>query len=566
MTIRRTALWLVVAALACASLSGNDDLRQPSNAEDVGLKADLATLQEAGLATDGTGLLDCLRRQTLRGDERAALAQTVRRLGDVSYFVREDASRALLEKGRAALPFLRAALNDSDLEIQRRARRCLDAIESGPALGRLQAMVRLVAERRPAGAAEVLLAYLPFADQDALEDEIRTALKTLGMKDGRPEPALAAALRDPLALKRSTAALVIGQAPLIDDRLAVKPLLQDPEAIVRLRAAEGLLAGKDKDALPILIALLSEAPLPLAWEAEEHLGRIAGEQSPQLALGSGDSTARRKCRAAWEEWWQTEGIALNESRLGVEQRTLGLTLVVVYDGYNNGQGQVWEFDAGRKKRWAIDRNLQGPIDAQVLPGNRVLLAEYNGQRVTERDLTGNVLWEHRVEGNPVACQRLPNGNTFIATLNAVMEVLPNKSLKYIYPVRHNQLTFAQKLRNGQIYHVSSNGVLMVLDSSDGAEIRKFKVGNNTEWLSFDLLAGGNLLVPQQSTNQIIEYRIDGTVAHAEPAPTAYSAVRLPNGNTLGCSMNGSSLFEVNRAGAIVWKESLQGRPFRVRRR
>jgi outer membrane protein assembly factor BamB len=250
----------------------------------------------------------------------------------------------------------------------------------------------------------------------------------------------------------------------------------------------------------------------------------------------------------------------------LEQRLLGLTLVVVYDGYGSGQGQVWEFDTAHNKRWGIDRNLQGPIDAQVLPGNRVLLAEYNGQRVSERDLTGKILWEHRVEGNPVACQRLANGNTFIATLNAIMEVLPNKKTRYTYPVPQNQVTYAHKLRNGQIYYVSSNGVLTVLDSKDGKEIRHFKVGSSTEWLSFELLPGGNILVPQQSSNQIFEYRSDGTVVTSERAPTAYSAVRLPNGNTLACSMNTSSLFELNRTGAVVWKDPLQGRPFRVRRR
>src|SRR5207249_6753962 len=130
---------------------------------------------------------------------------------------------------------------------------------------------------------------------------------------------------------------VLGQALLVEQRAAIKTLLQDPEAKVRFRAAQGLLSGKEKDAIPVLAALLSEATLPLAWQAEEQLCRIAGEQSPQIAVGSGDLATRRKCRAAWEQWWQIHGPALDLLKLDLEQRSLGLTLVVVYDGYTNAQ-------------------------------------------------------------------------------------------------------------------------------------------------------------------------------------------------------------------------------------
>ncbi len=528
--------------------------------------ADAATLRDARVTPDGPGLLAYLRNQTLSDDDNVRLRQTIRCLGDRIFAVREQASRELLAAERSALPFLRPALLDSDPEIRKRARRCIDAIEQGPALSRLEATVRLIALRRPEGAAEVLLNFLPFVDHDTLEDEILASLKVVGINDGKAEPALVGALQDKLTVKRSAAARVLGQAPHTEQRAAVKPLLQDPEAKVRFRAAQGLLAGKEKVAIPVLAALLSEAPVPLAWQAEEQLCLIAGEQSPPLALGAGDLSVRRKCRAAWEEWWGIYGAALDLYKVDIEQRTLGLTLIVVYDGYANGQGRVWEFGADRLPRWKIETDLQGPIDAQVLPGNRVLLAEYNAQRVTERDVnTGQIVWECKINGNPVACQRLPNGNTFVATLNAILEVRPNKQEVFSYTAKHNQVTYAQKLRNGHIYHVSSNGVLVELDA-EGKEIRNFKVGNNTEWLTFEILPGGRILVPQQSGNQVIEFDALGNVVRTDKVSSPYSAVRLPNGNVLACSMNGSSVAEIDRAGNQVWKDTLQGRPFRVRRR
>ena len=73
-------------------------------------------------------------------------------------------------------------------------------------------------------------------------------------------------------------------------------------------------------------------------------------------------------------------------------------------------------------------------------------------------------------------------------------------------------------------------------------------------------------MPQQSGNQVIEYDQTGNIIRTDKASSPYSAVRLPNGNVLACSMNGSSVSEIDRTGKPVWKDSLQGRPFRVRRR
>ena len=71
-----------------------------------------------------------------------------------------------------------------------------------------------------------------------------------------------------------------------------------------------------------------------------------------------------------------------------------------------------------KPRWTLT-GLQGPSDAQVLANQHVLVAEQG--RVTERDLSGNVLW--KLEGiQPLSVQRLANGNTFIPCNGLLVEV------------------------------------------------------------------------------------------------------------------------------------------------
>jgi hypothetical protein len=564
-TVRITLLTgLLLLSLALAP----GDLRPPhAAAADAARAADEAFLREAGLKTDGAALLEFFRKRTPTEADQARLAAAVRRLGDNAYPVREKASNDLIGAGRSALPFLRPALNDRDLEIARRARRAIDAIESGTTTALALAATRLLAERRPAGASKALLDYLPFADNDSIEDEIFFALTALGARADKPDPAVIATLKDARALKRSAAALVLGRAPQAEYRALVLPLLHDPDPRVRFRAAQGLVAGKEKEAVSVLIALLGDAPLALAWQAEEILCLLAGEKAPQVTVGAGSDAERAKCRGAWAAWWRERGPSLDLARLDLDKRSLGLTLLIVYDGYANGQGRVWEFGADRKPRWAIDAGVQGPIDGQVLPGNRLLLAEYNTQRVTERDFQGRTLWEYRVGGNPVACQRLPNGNTFIATLSTVMEVTPARKEVYSYTTQQNQVTFARKLRNGHIYYVASNGLLTEMDEK-GRPVKSIRVGaRNTEWLTFEPLPGGRFLVPRQSENKLVEFDQDGKQLRAVAVPVPpYSAARLPNGNTVVCSMNQSTVFEVDHAGRVIWREQLQGRPFRIARR
>src|SRR5439155_12957671 len=85
----------------------------------------------------------------------------------------------------------------------------------------------------------------------------------------------------------------------------------------------------------------------------------------------------------------------------------GNTLLVLLD-----EGRVLELGPNNQPRWTIN-NLSFPLDAQLVGEDHVLIAEYYGNRVTERDLKGKIVWEKDVIGAQVA-QRLPNGNTFVA--------------------------------------------------------------------------------------------------------------------------------------------------------
>jgi hypothetical protein len=531
--------------------------------DEAATEADEAKLQAAGLKTDGPALLDFFRRRTLTEAQRGQLADTVRRLGDDSFQVRERASADLVAAGRTALPFLKAVVGENDLEVARRAERCLHVIEGGEAAALTAAAVRLLAVRKPLRAAEVLLAYLPFAADEAIEEEALATLGVLGVRDGKTDPLLPRALKDPEPARRAAAALLVARSPEAGERAAVRKLLADRDVKVRLRAAQGLVAARDKEAVPTLVALLGEAPPAVAWQAEELLSRIAGDKAPAASLGAGREAERRKAHKAWDDWWREHGAKVDLTKVELEQRPLGLTLLVAYDGYS-GNGKVWEVYADGKPRWEVT-NVQGPIDAQVLPGSRVLIAEHGARRVSERDLHGKVLWEQRVGNSPVVCQRLPGGNTFIATYSEVLEVTPGHNQVFSYTSRQGMIFSAQKLRNGHLVYVTVNGLLVELDEK-GKEVKLVPFGQANGWVTVEALPRGHFLIPLQTAGKVVELDGDGKVVWECASPQPNAATRLVNGHVLVCSNNDRSVRELDQAGKVVWEQRLEGRPFRVRRR
>jgi HEAT repeat protein len=526
--------------------------------------ADEECLRRAHIGIDGPGLREFFRQRSLTDADRQRMEALIRQLGHAQFAVRQRASQELSAAGPTARPLLKEALHHPDLEVVRRAELCLEEIERGPGSALPVAAARLLALRKPAGAIESLLLYLPFADDDWVEEEVLTTLNTLSVQQGAVDPALLRALHDPHPARRAAAALVLGHWGNAEEQAAARQLLGDPDAKVRLRAAQGLLAAQDTTAVPVLVALLAEAPPPLTTQVEELLCRLAGDQAPRVSVGRGSLESRQKCRDAWALWWRDQGSQRPLPVLEQVEPHLGLTLLAEMDS-----NKVWEFGSDGKPRWKLE-NLQGPIDAQVLPGGHVLIAEFQGQRVTERDLQGNVLWEKRIpNGNPIVCQRLPNGNTVIATHDRLFEVGRDGQEVYSHQ-RGGQDAFvfgAQKLRNGHIVCISNQGFVQELDAATGKEIKQLRQGNhNGGWCSVESLPGGHFLLALLSSGKVLELDAAGNTTWECTVPGACHATRLPNGHTLVASMMTRRVVEVDRDGKTVSELTTSGRPWRVHRR
>jgi hypothetical protein len=225
--------------------------------------------------------------------------------------------------------------------------------------------------------------------------------------------------------------------------------------------------------------------------------------------------------------------------------------------------QVMELDRANNIRWHVE-GLGYPLDAEMLPGNRVLIAEHDANRVTERNTKGEILWQYAIE-EPIMAQRLPNGNTFMASQNRFIEVDRAGRQILSIPQNSNDIMKARKLSNGDIVFASSRHRVIRLNS-EGREIQSFPAYVSIWGGRLDVLFNGNILVPEHDRNRVVEYDAKGKSVWESALQEPIAAVRLANGHTLVTFMTKHQGVEVDRAGKVVWDYSANTRVTRLFRR
>jgi outer membrane protein assembly factor BamB len=542
--------------------------------------ADEQALQRVKLPADGPALLDYFRKRTLPQADPARLETLVRRLGDDEFSEREKAHAELLTLGASALPGLRRLEADWDAETRRRVLDLRGRIEEKADPAVQAATARLIAHGKPAGAADVLLAYLPFAADDSVADEICKALGAVAVRGGEVEAVVTRALKDKQAIKRAAAGEALLRARGVKAVADVRPLLKDTDPRVRLRVALSLVPlHQEKEAsraaVTALVDVLAELPAEQLWAAEDVLVRLAGEQAPSVSLG-GDEAERKQARRVWNEWWQKNKDRIDLANLDKTEPFLGRTLLVMQG--NRGvvgrrlvrlNGEVQELDPHKKVLWKFSVENTYPVDARIVGPDRVLLAEYNGRRVTERDFKGNIIWSHQINGNPISAQRLPGGNTFIVSPNRLVEVDRKGAEVFAWDRPPHDIIRGFKTRRGEVIVITNQGNLTRLDGKTRKEIKSFVVGHvGNLFGSIDVLPNGHILVPQFNTNRVAEFDVNGKEVWHAAVNLPCGVMRLPNGHILVSSLNTRRAVELDRSGREVWSyqtENMQ-QLFQARRR
>lgn len=535
------------------------------------IKAAEKVLVAANIKTDSKSLLEFFHSRTLNDDDRAKLLTTIRRLGDDDFDVREQATDELKKAGLAALPILRAASRDSDVEIARRVEICLKEISQESETARVLAAALLLAHQKADGFIDTLLKYLPSVpDDEAIADGLRQAMVAFTKSIGKVDPLLKAALDDKDPIRRALAVQVIGEA-LPAERESVRKKIDDPSPKVRYLAGATLAKTGDKKALRSLVSLIGEGPLEFGFQVEDMLCQLLdADEKPPATLHGNDAGGRKNAQSAWEKWLDSKGDSLKLTRLTDAEPMRGLTLIIEVDGGNVAGGRIWECGPDGKQRWELT-NLGGPVDVQVLPGGRLLIPEYYNSRVTERDRDGKILWESpRLNSNTVGAQRLANGNTLITTMADVVEFNRANQKVAEFPRPGNTVFQALRHRNGHTFILA--GTSLIEYDTDKKPVRTINVGSLSGWGGFEILPNGNFLIAyygqgakyaeiDKDGKTVWEHSTAGAATRLDPTRVQ----RLRNGNTLVAGGNMMWVVEYDRDKKEVWKVATKGRPFGVRR-
>lgn len=449
---------------------------------------DVEFLKDSKVATDGPGLLKYLAERSGHDDDLLRVDELIRQLGSADFKTRRQAAEKLIALGPPAHARLLETQKDKDKERARGAKEAAEQINRAWNFGLNLTVVRRLVKLASgtasrvalapgeasggsnapgsAGAAKFLLQFLPYAADPECEEEIWFGLDSLGKAQPQVLAVLADLLEDKLPIRRAATGYLFSRRGNADQRAAGRKLLADPDPLVRLRTAQGLLGAKDKDAVPVLIELLEKLRwTEEAWQAEEMLHYVAGEDSPEATIGGGSPEARQKCRKAWEEWWQGKGNKLDIAKLDQEYRRPGLILLRTWSSNRKNPHSVSVIGCDGRPRWELELFAWY---VQLISHDRILVVDWpdmnlprgqgamgvGGSDVGEHDLNGNDLWHAPGRYVPILAYRLPNRETIILQRYKVTAISPEGTELYsrvfLRPGKRSSVECLLMLSNGRV--------------------------------------------------------------------------------------------------------------------
>ena len=194
-------------------------------------------------------------------------------------------------------------------------------------------------------------------------------------------------------------------------------------------------------------------------------------------------------------------------------------------------------------------------------GHHFACTDYSQGKVFIVAPDGGVEWEYPAR-NCNDLWVLPNGNLLFNTGHGVKEVTRDKKVVFNYQSK-SEIYACQRLDNGDTFLAECNTGRLLEVSPAGKIVKEIRLlpdgkdGGHAYIRNARKLPNGNYLVTHYGGQKVTEYSPDGKIVRKIPAPGGpHSAFRLPNGNTLiACGdkiKNGAQVIEVAPDGKIVW--------------
>ena len=201
-------------------------------------------------------------------------------------------------------------------------------------------------------------------------------------------------------------------------------------------------------------------------------------------------------------------------------------------------------------------------DIQTGTGHRFVCTDYVRGKLFIVNAAGQVEWEYAASTCNDVWQ-LPNGNFLFNTGKGVKEVTPDKKVVFEYQ-SSSEIYGCQRLPNGNTFVAECTAGRLLEVTPDGKIVSETKIlppgskgGGHAFIRNARCLPNGNFLVAHYAGEKVCEYDRTGKVVWEIPAKGgAHSVIRLPNGNTLvACTDRGghARVFEAAPDKSIVWE-------------
>ena len=184
---------------------------------------------------------------------------------------------------------------------------------------------------------------------------------------------------------------------------------------------------------------------------------------------------------------------------------------------------------------------------------------------------GKVVWSYTnpLKGELDDCSMLSNGNVVFARQFGASEVTPDKTIVWNYdapPGTEIHSAYPMSKDRRLVMQNGNPAKLLVIDKRTNRIEKEFVLrtrssGIHGQFRHVRPTKRGTFLVAHLDLGTVVEYDRNGKELWSVPAPSAWAAVRLKNGNTLISGNQHGYVREVNRQGEIVWeikKDELPG--------
>lgn len=538
---------------------------QPAPASNTATLSDEEALKLAGLSPDdGAKLVGYLRQRTVSDTDQGKLLELIKKFRADRFDDRLAAAAEVETFGPAAIGPLKAVVRDMtvDPEIAYRAGLVLKKLENIPHSAVAAAAVRAVVKLKPPGAAEALLGFLPLADSDALAEEIREALVALAVRDGKADPVLVAALKDPSPLRRSAAYVALIEGGPAKERIRIPEVYQKVKQAVRGDSdIEAKFTGlwslvrttREKEFIPDLIAMIPQLPRGRVWQLEELLLQIAGKHPEGGRFGKSEE-ALVKARDAWTDWWKANAGTLDFTTKALKLRIEGYTDLIEFDQRGYGQSRIVTLGPDLKEKASLT-GARNPTDVRMLSNGRFLVIE-NYREVNERQPNGDVK-NLKSLNQPMHAEKTKDGGLLVVCRAMVVEYDKAGNQVWIHARPNNDILTGQRLPGGDVVFITSNPQgpnCFRLDGKGNAVGKPLTLGRvlNQQMNGMDVVGDDRILLCEP--NRVVEYDLKtGKPGWNYTMNMATSVQRLPNGNTLIASVSHNKAVEVTPDGEVVWE-------------